>query len=307
MKNTKSILAIILSCIFLISGCADADISARSTIQTEINSFDINSIPEYSGKPYVEINNNIPYFTDSDYTTDTFEEYSPLDSLGRCGTAYACIGKETMPDKERENIGMIKPTGWHTIKYKNINGLYLYNRCHLIGYQLSAENSNERNLITGTRNMNVGAMLNFENIAAEYINRTENHILYRVMPVFEGENLLASGVLMEGRSVEDSGAGVCFNVFCYNEQPGIIIDHSDGSSYTEDGSAPYGGFEYSEEQENNQKSQEYSYILNKNTKKFHYPECASAAKMKEENKEYTKSPREEIISRGYTPCKICSP
>ncbi len=190
---------------------------------------DIASIPSYDGSPYVEINGNVPAFEESELTTQPFEIYSELDDLGRCGTAYANLGRELMPDEERGSIGMIKPSGWHTIRYDGlIEGNYLYNRCHLIGYQLAGENANELNLITGTRYMNVEGMLPFENLVADYIKETGHHVLYRITPVFEGNNLVASGVVMEARSVEDDG--ISFNVFVYNVQPGIIINYADGSS-----------------------------------------------------------------------------
>ena len=208
--------------------------NAQQVNQTEQTlSFDISNIPEYEGNPYVIINNNIPNFNENDYITESFEKYSKLDVLGRCGVAYANICRETMPDndEERESIASIQPTGW---KQKKYNGEYLYNRCHLIGYQLSNENANELNLITGTRYMNVEGMLPFENKVAEYIKgqrKNENkHVLYRITPIFEGENLVASGVQMEAYSIEDNGKGICFNVYVYNVQPGIDIDFSTGES-----------------------------------------------------------------------------
>ena len=189
-------------------------------------------IPQYSDEPYYIVNENMPYFDESDYTTEAFENYSELDSLGRCGVAYANICEELMPAEERGDIGEIKPTGWHTVKYPEvIDDLYLYNRCHLIGYQLSNENANESNLITGTRYFNVEGMLPFENEVASYVHETENHVLYRVTPVFTGDNLVADGVLMEAYSVEDSGKGICFCVFVYNVQPGIVINYETGESY----------------------------------------------------------------------------
>ena len=163
-------------------------------------------------------------------TTTSFESYSELDSLGRCGVAYACASTDTMPTEERGTIGQIKPTGWHTVKYDCVDGKYLYNRCHLIGYQLTGENANTKNLITGTRYLNVEGMLPFENMVAEYVEETGNHVMYRVTPHFEGTNLLASGVQMEAYSVEDDGEGVCFNVYVYNAQPGITIDYKNGDS-----------------------------------------------------------------------------
>lgn len=195
--------------------------------------FDISSVPEYSGNPYYVVNGNVPFFTENDMTTDPFEYYSDLDSLGRCGVAYANVCIDIMPTEERGEIGMVKPSGWHTVKYDNVDGKYLYNRCHLIGYQLAGENANEKNLITGTRYMNVDGMLPFENMVDDYAEETDNHILYRVTPVFEGNNLLASGVLMEAKSVEDGGSGIEFCVYCYNVQPGIVIDYATGDSYSE--------------------------------------------------------------------------
>ena len=186
---------------------------------------------EYSGNPFVEVNGNVPYFGKEEYTTESFEIYSELDSLGRCGVAYANIGKDLMPVEERGEIGMVKPSGWHTVKYPEvIEDLFLYNRCHLIGYQLSGENANVQNLITGTRYLNVEGMLPFENKVASYVRETGNHVLYRVTPVFEKDNLLAEGVLMEAYSVEDEGKGVAFCVFVYNVQPGIEIDYATGES-----------------------------------------------------------------------------
>lgn len=272
---------------------------------------DLNTIPAYSGKAYVAVNNNIPYFTESEHTTTSFEKYSRLDSLGRCGVAFANIGVDIMPTEERGSIGSVKPSGWHTIKYENVDGKYLYNRCHLIGFQLSGENANEQNLITGTRYMNVNGMLPFENMVADYVKETRNHVLYRVTPIFEGNNLLATGVLMEALSMEDNGDGICFNVFCYNEQPGIIIDHSNGDSKAEDGSAPYGSSAVvtTPKKTTTQSSNEpaTSYIANKNTKKLHYPYCSSVDQMKESNKEYLNCTREQALSRGYDPCKRCNP
>lgn len=256
------------------------------------------TVPEFSGSPYTAINDNIPDFTDADLTYDSYETYSELDSLGRCGTACANIGTDLMPVKERGSIGQIKPSGWHTVKYDCVDGNYLYNRCHLIGYQLTAENDNERNLITGTRYMNVEGMLPFENMVADYIKETGNHVLYRVTPVFEGNNLVAKGVQMEAESVEDSGDGILFNVFCYNVQPGVSIDYATGDSWSDNDTL-------SDQASHN--SSETTYILNINTKKFHYPSCSSVSQMNEENRqEYTGS-REELIGQGYSPCKRCNP
>ena len=194
------------------------------------SNIDINNIPAYSGNDYIVLNNNIPNFSDSDLTTTSFEEYSPLDSLGRCGVAYANIGTDLMPTEERESISSVKPSGWQSIKYDIVEGKYLYNRSHLIGFQLTAENANKSNLITGTRYFNANLMLPYENMVADYIKETNNHVLYRVTPVFEGNNLVATGVQMEAKSVEDTGEGIEFNVFVYNVQPGITIDYATGAS-----------------------------------------------------------------------------
>lgn len=197
----------------------------------------LDAIPAYDGKAYVAVNNNEPFFTDSDMTTTAFENYSDLDSLGRCGVAYANICKEIMPTEKRGKIGMIKPSGWHTVKYDVIKDRYLYNRCHLIGYQLAGENANPKNLIAGTRYLNVEGMLPFENLVADYVNNTGNHVLYRVTPMFSGSNLVANGVLIEAKSVEDNGGGILFNVYCYNVQPGVGINYENGDSWL-DGTAP---------------------------------------------------------------------
>ena len=216
MQRIKTALApLLLLFSLLLSGCS---------LQLQQASVSLDEVPAYSGAPYVEIDGNQPAFTEADYTTESFEEYAPLDRLGRCGTAYACISTDLMPTEERGSIGQVKPSGWQTVKYDFIDGKYLYNRCHLIGFQLTGENANERNLITGTRYLNIEGMLPFENLVADYIEETENHVLYRATPVFEGDNLVASGVQLEGWSVEDEGEGVCFNVYCYNVQPGVTID-----------------------------------------------------------------------------------
>ena len=253
------------------------------------SAFSLREIPAYSGTPYTEVNGNKPYFTEADLTTQSFETYSELDSLGRCGVAYANVGQDLMPTEDRESISSVTPSGWINREY---DGEYLYNRCHLIGFQLTGENANEENLITGTRYMNVDGMLPFENLVADYVKETDNHVLYRVTPVFEGQNLVASGVQMEAWSVEDEGEGVCFNVYVYNVQPGITIDYATGESWQE-GAEPQSG--------------ETTYILNTNSHKFHDPDCSSVSGMSTANRqEYTGS-REDLIAQGYTPCGQCNP
>lgn len=213
--------------------CNLSVMSASAAVQKD--KITLNNLPAYSGEAYVELNDNVPSFSKKDMTTKAFEKYSELDDLDRCGVAYANVCTETMPTEERGNIGMIKPSGWQTVKYDNVDGKYLYNRCHLIGYQLTGENASEQNLITGTRYMNVEGMLSFENMVADYVENTDNHVLYRVTPIFKGDNLLVSGVQMEAYSVEDKGKGVSFNVYCYNVQPGITIDYTNGDSKLSDG------------------------------------------------------------------------
>lgn len=286
MKTKYPILTLILSLIVFLCSC--------SSVQDNSAVFDFDTIPEYSGNAYIEVNDNVPYFTDSDLTTSSFERYSSLDSLGRCRVAFACIGQDIMPTEERGTIGMVKPSGWKTSKYENIDGKYLYNRCHLIGYQLTGENSNEKNLITGTRYMNVEGMLPFENMVADYVENTDNHVLYRVTPIFKDNNLLASGVLIEALSVEDND--ICFNVYCYNVQPGIIIDYTNGNSKLADNSDT-----------SQANTSTITYVSNKNSSKFHYPTCDSVLQMKEKNKEYLTCTREEAISQGYSPCRVCQP
>lgn len=286
---------------------------------TTASSFSLSDVPAYSGKAYTSVNGNVPYFTAAELTTTSFETYSDLDTLGRCGVTYACIGQDLMPTKERGSIGMVKPTGWHTVRYDDlVDGKYLYNRCHLIGYQLTGENANTQNLITGTRYLNIEGMLPFENMVADYIQETNNHVLYRVTPIFEGNNLLANGVLMEGYSVEDKGAGVSYCVFAYNVQPGIEIDYATGESKLADGAqqeeqktatvtpTPSPEPEKQEPVTGSEASQA-DYILNTNTKKFHYPTCSSVNDMKEENKQEFFGTRDETIALGYSPCGRCKP
>ena len=191
---------------------------------------DLDSIPAFNGTAYVAVNGNVPYFTEEDMTADAYETYAPLDILGRCGAAVSCIGQELMPTEERGSIGQVKPSGWQTVKYDFVEGKYLYNRCHLIGYQLTGENANKENLITGTRYLNMEGMLPFENMVADYIKETGNHVLYRATPVFQGDELVARGVLLEAKSVEDNGEGILFCVYAYNNQPGVEIDYLTGKS-----------------------------------------------------------------------------
>ena len=286
IRSKKILLPVILVVNLIFSGCNLA----------KADSADLAAIPEYTGSAYTVLNDNIPDFSEEDFTEESFETYSDLDSLGRCGVAYANIGEDLMPTEKRGSIGQVKPSGWHTVKYDSVDGKYLYNRCHLIGYQLTAENANEKNLITGTRYLNTEGMLPFENMVADYIKETGNHVLYRVTPLFDGNNLVATGVQMEAESVEDKGDGILYNVFCYNIQPGITIDYKSGdSSENEDMPIQTEAASVSE------------FVLNTSSKKFHKPSCSSISKIKQENKEVYKGSRDALISQGYEPCKKCNP
>lgn len=264
----------------------------------------LDAIPAYDGKAYVAINNNEPFFTDSDMTTTAFENYSDLDSLGRCGVAYANICKDIMPTEERGKIGMIKPSGWHTVKYDVIKDRYLYNRCHLIGYQLAGENANPKNLITGTRYLNVEGMLPFENLVADYVNNTGNHVLYRVTPMFSGSNLVANGVLIEAKSVEDNGGGILFNVYCYNVQPGVGINYENGDSWLDGTTGSTSSGSDSSAAENSAADSSNSEMMVHITatgKKYHRAGCRT---LKKSDTEVT---LDEAKSMGLSPCGICNP
>lgn len=297
-----------------------------SMLMMQVQAVDVAAIdvPEFTNVAYVEINENEPFFEKEDMKTTAFEKYSSLDQLGRCGVAYANICKELMPTKKRGKIGSIKPTGWQLAKYEFVDGKYLYNRCHLIGFQLAGENANDKNLITGTRYLNIDGMLPFENLVADYVKQTNNHVLYRVTPIYEGDNLVASGVLMEAKSVEDNGKGVSYCVFAFNNQPGVTIDYANGANgysenYQDEIQAAAQNGAVSVNVTNKQKpanadagtsqvtSDEVEYILNTNTHKFHTKTCRSVKTMKAENKQIVKENRGEIIAKGYQPCKNCNP
>jgi len=276
-------------------------------------------VPEYSGAAYVDVNGGTPFFTEREKAnTNAFESYKALDKLGRCGECYANIDKSLMPTEERGAIGSVKPSGWHTVKYPGIiDDLYLYNRCHLIAFCLTGENANKKNLITGTRYLNIDGMLEHETMVAKYIEKTGNHVLYRVTPKYTGDNLVADGVLMEGYSVEDKGKGINYCIFAYNVQPGIVIDYKTGDSKED---ASYIG---KNEQKPERKTETVAptpakeeapmqsagsqYILNRKTKKFHIPSCGSVKDMNESNKIPSNESRDSIISQGYVPCKKCNP
>lgn len=297
-RNHYPVAAFLLLLALLFGGCSynQSGLDTQAIQENTQKSYELTDIPAYAENSFVILDDNKPAFSKKDRErTDAFETYSDLDELGRCGVAYANICKELMPTEERGAIGMVKPTGWHTVKYDNVEGKYLYNRCHLIGYQLAGENANEKNLITGTRYLNVTGMLKFEDQVADYVNETNHHVLYRVTPVFEGDNLVASGVEMEAYSVEDKGEGVSFHVFLYNVQPGITIDYATGESWLDN----------SKTTEDNEKT--LNYVLNTNTHKFHKENCESVRDIAGSNKEVYTGNREDLINMGYEPCKRCKP
>lgn len=295
-KKISALLSILITICVIFSGCSYESSNTETTAPTTVaeQSYTIETVPEFNNEPYVIINNNIPAFSKSDYTTTSYESYGELDYLGRCATCISCISKDTMPTEERGSIGSVKPTGWKTVKYNNVDGKYLYNRCHLIGYQLTAENANERNLITGTRYLNTEGMLPFENDVAEYVKSTDNHVLYRVTPIFKSNELIARGVQIEAYSIEDEGKGICFNVYCYNNQPGIEIDYKTGNSRAIDTNDDF-----------NDEGKKETYIINLNSKKFHKKSCKYAKDIKKENKKTYNGTRENLIKNGYEPCKNC--
>lgn len=295
-------LCLLLGCL---TGCAELELpeSVQPAPVTDADAiwepgapdFTVDDIPAYNGEPYVAVNDNLPLFTTQGSINPTsVESYAPLDDLGRCGVTYACVGKDIMPTEKRGNIGQVKPTGWQTAKYDNVDGKYLYNRCHLIGYQLTAENANKSNLITGTRYLNIEGMLPFENMVADYVKETGNHVAYRVTPVFDGDDLVAQGVLMEGWSVEDAGEGVAFCVFAYNVQPDIEIDYATGESWESGAERP-------------SKGEQQTYVLNTSSKKFHKEDCSGVDSIDAGNKQVFTGDRQELIDQGYAPCKRCNP
>lgn len=293
MKKTR-LVAVILTLVLLLSACA----GTPSSSELSGGLVTADTIPEFSGEAYIALKDNVPNFTQQDLVAQSYEFYSPLDALGRCGEVMACVGVDIMPTEERGSIGQVKPSGWQTVKYDHVDGKYLYNRCHLIGFQLTGENANEQNLITGTRYLNIEGMLPFENMVADYVKETENHVAFRVTPVFEGNNMLATGVLMEAQSVEDGGEDICFAVFCYNVQPGIVINYITGES-------ALSGEELPETPAAEQGTT--LYVLNTSSKRIHRPECSSVTDMAEHNKQETYETIASLQNKGYTACGSCKP
>ena len=298
-QKILSILAAFLLFSLVLTGCGSVAIVPEGTetqlpVYTEPGETEVSlqTIPDYSGDPYIALNDNVPEFTEKDYTTESFEYYSELDDLGRCGVTYACVGIDIMPTEDRGNISHVKPTGWHSVQYDCVDGKSLYNRCHLIGFQLTGENANKENLITGTRYLNVIGMLPFENMVADYVKETENHVMYRVTPIFDGDNLVADGVQMEAWSVEDDGEGVCYNVYCYNVQPGVEIDYETGERCLA---------------ESDGTGETNHVVLNTNTKSYHKEDCGSVTDMKQSNRQDYTGTRTELEAQGYKACGRCKP
>ena len=340
--NRKKMVTFILLAALLLAGCGKekADTAATATSEeaaesqasedTAASGISLEDIPPYAGSPYVTLNENRPLFTEEEITTEAFEEYYPLDERGRATGAFACLSRELMPTEERGMIGTIQPSGWHTVKYDGIEGAYLYNRCHLIAYQLTGENDNENNLITGTRYLNVEGMQPFESRAAWYVRFVGYHVMYRVTPLYEGNNLLASGVLMESYCVEKPESSATFCVFCYNVQPDVEIDYATGYSTgpaftgstrsmpqstgglagtteSKEAEAPTEAEEVDSTEETGEPSpipQEITFIGNRNSEVLHYPWCTAVEAMSEKNKVYFSEPLEEIPD-NYHPCGMC--
>lgn len=286
--------------------------------------FSLDMVPPYSGRAYADINDDVPFFTEEEMTAEAFHQYWPLDELGRCTGAYACVGPETLPKQKRGDISQVRPTGWNTNRYSDIDGEMLFNRCHLIGHLLTGQDANERNLITGTRYMNVEGMLPFEESVVMYVEGTGHHVMYRVRPYFDGDNLVCAGVLMEARSVEDPLVQFC--AFCYNVQPGFEIDYATGNNWRAKGDRDEDvlriaadpdveeeiGTRQTEDTESaggqtSEDGKQITYIVNMNTHVFHMPHCNSVNDMKEKNKKETTLDRESLIRQGYRACQRCHP
>lgn len=296
MRKTRFLTALILAVALLFS-CSS----------TEIISLD--EIPAYSDSAYVKINGNVPFFTDDEITDIGFERYSELDYLGRCGAAVASVGKETMPTEDRESITSVKPSGWeyngksNNNKYDFVDAKYIYNRCHLIGFLLTGENDNEKNLITGTRYLNIEGMYAFENMVQDFVIETGYHVMYRVTPIYEGKNLVASGVLVEGLSVEDRGEGISFCIYAYNVQPGVEINYLTGENRA------VGDSSKGDEENGDLDNGEVSFVLNISSKRYHKPDCSGVASMSDKNRLEFAGTIEDLLEEypNYQPCGTCKP
>lgn len=312
-----SVVLLLLSVCLLLSGCTWLEERGGGggaggdevTEARQVGGYaSVEGIPDYAGQPYVELEENQPRFTVEEITTTSYEFYSELDSLGRCGYTMACVGQDIMPTEARESISGVKPSGWINKQYDTdlVDGGYLYNRCHLIGFQLTGENANKQNLITGTRYLNIEGMLPFENMVADYVKETGNHVMYRVTPVFVGNNLLASGVRLEGYSVEDNGEGVCFHVFAYNVQPGITINYATGANWLNGDEAMTTSGD-ADAATDTAPLGDPNYVLNTKTKRIHLPTCPSVADMNPENRQDFYGTKQELLDQKYMICGTCKP
>ncbi|MCI5687937.1 MAG: DNA/RNA non-specific endonuclease [Emergencia sp.] len=292
--SKKKAIVLLLTLAVLLCGCSQLE-QMGITDSAQTASYSLAEIPPYEGQPYVTLEENIPAFSEEDMTTQSFETYSDLDGLGRCGAAFANVGRDLMPTEKRGSIGMIKPSGWQLAKYDIVDGKYLYNRCHLLGYQLTGENANEKNLITGTRYMNVDGMLPFEDMVADYVKETGGHVLYRVTPIYDGDDLVARGVQMEGYSVEDEGKSICFHVFVYNAQPGIEIDYSNGDNWLSE--------EQSSALTDDEAVIQGEIRGNKRSKIYHCPGQRAYDEMEDSKNLIVFDSEEEAIAAGYRKAK----
>ena len=290
MKLKRFLLTVLTA--LLLAGCPEPNVAPSGA--DHVPYIDLDTIPVWDGEPWLVVDDNTPGFTEDDLTTAAFEQYSAMDTLGRCGTAYACVSQALLSDEDRGSLAGITPTGWVNREYDFIDGKYLYNRCHLLGFQLTGNSANKRNLITGTRYLNIQGMLPYENRVADHVKDNGHHVLYRVTPRFREEELVCRGVQMEAWCVECGGSDepFMFHVFCYNVQPGVMIDYATGeSTFSEIGLD----------------SEKLDYVLNISSKKFHLPTCANAESISDKNREYIHCTREELIYRGYDPCGVCKP
>ena len=288
MKLKRILLTVLAA---LLTGCTEPNVTPPSA--DRVPYIDLDTIPVWDGEPCLIVDDNTPGFTQDDLTTAAFEQYSALDSLGRCGTAYACVSQALLADEDRGSLASITPTGWVNRAYDFIDGKYLYNRCHLLGFQLTGNDASKRNLITGTRYLNIQGMLPFENQVADHVKDNSHHVLYRVTPLFRENDLVCRGVQMEAYCVDCGNSDpFMFHVFCYNVQPGVLIDYETGEST------------FSEIGLNSEKK---TYVLNTSSKKFHDPDCGNAANISDKNRDKVKITREELIYRGYEPCGVCKP
>ena len=285
--------------------CVGATTYAEASTSDAVPVSTLSAIPLYDGTDYVVLQNNQPDFYVWQISATPYVLFSRLDALGRTGAAMACLGPETLPTQARGSMGNTYPSGWQTTQYDDLGeDRYLYNRSHVIAFMLCGDNATPENLFTGTRYLNTGSMVIFESQVADYISRTKNHVIYRCTPIYAGEDLVATGVQMEAYSVEDRGA-LCFNVFAFNIQPGIVIDYATGESVKEGTETSATGVDRSGPQAT--EAPKVTYVLNTNTKKFHYPSCSSVKDIKDNHRKNFYGTREEAVAAGYAPCGRCHP